>query len=69
MDTGTVDHLKLVTEQRFQTRRRKVLLTIVTIFSVAVLVLVISIVHEELGKIQGYTVRHHSTANIFNSIV
>ena len=56
MDIETVDHMKLVTEQRFETRRKKILFTIVTIFSVVALIFVISVVHEELDKTQGFTV-------------
>ena len=56
MDIETVDHMKLVTEQRFETRRRKILFTIVTMFSVVALIFVISVVHEELDKTNGFTV-------------
>ena len=56
MDIETVDHMKLVTEQRFETRRKKILFTIVTIFSVVALIFVISVVHEELDKTNGFTV-------------
>ena len=56
MDIETVDHMKLVTEQRFETRRKKILFTIVTIFSLVALIFVISVVHEELEKTKGYTV-------------
>ena len=56
MDIETVDHMKLVTEQRFETRRKKILFTIVTIFSVVALIFVISVVHEELDKTKGFTV-------------
>ena len=56
MDIETVDHMKLVTERRFETRRKKILFTIVTIFSVVALIFVISVVHEELDKTNGFTV-------------
>ena len=56
MDLETVDHMKLVTEQRFETRRKKILFTIVTIFSVVALIFVVSVVHEELDRNKGFTV-------------
>ena len=56
MDIEAVDHMKLVTEQRFETRRKKILFTIVTIFSVVTLIFVISVVHEELDRSKGLTV-------------
>ena len=56
MDVETVDRMKLVTEQRFETRRKKVLFTIVTIFSLVAVIFIISVVHEELDRSKGLTV-------------
>ena len=56
MDMETVDQMKLVTEQRFETRRKKVLFTIVTIFSLVAVIFIISVVHEELDRSNGFTV-------------
>ena len=56
MDVETVDRMKLVTEQRFETRRKKVLFTIVTIFSLVAFIFIISVVHEELDRSKGLTV-------------
>ena len=56
MDMETVDQMKLVTEQRFETRRKKVLFTIVTIFSLVAVIFIISVVHEELDRSNGLTV-------------
>ena len=56
MDLETVDHMKLVTEQRFETRRKKILFTLVTIFSVVALIFVVNVVHEELDRTKVFTV-------------
>ena len=48
--------MKLVTEQRFETRRKKVLFTIVTIFSLVAVIFIISVVHEELDRSKRLTV-------------
>ena len=56
MELDNFDHVKLVTEQRFELRRKKILLTLVTIFSVVAVIFVISVVHEELERTKGLMV-------------
>ena len=59
MELDNFDHVKLVTEQRFELRRKKILLTLVTIFSVVAVIFVISVVHEELERTKGLMVACH----------
>ena len=53
-DSGEQEELSKLTERKLKIRRRAVLLAIATIFTVTAIILIITVVQEEINKRYGY---------------